>query len=397
MSSFVFFIVISTIVCAYANVSQHNPFYSYSQDPIRPQLGMFGKVSSYEISRGQQVDASVSDCTASRFWLLQRHGTRLPKSRELDKILEHNEGLHEDIVKNYDAGRTSLSSSDFSLIRNWQFDTNITSENDQYLTVSGWDEVIGIAKRYQEAYPTLLPTDYSPRDYFFRSTSAQRTLASLRAFADGLFGYNGFEQVLFDEIPDLDVLLRPQDFCQLYINNFQNSIEQEEFVEGPEYQEMIKQVSAKFGFHGSHQLKAVEVETLAYICKYEQIWYINSTSPLCAGFSVANHQVIEYNEDLLFYYSVGYGYTAYRRLIENLNCHLIQDMLEILQSNDASDAKARILGTHSTTLLLILVTFGAFEDETPLTRHNFAQQTLRQWKTSLIAPMATNLAVVRYE
>lgn len=45
----------------------------------------------------------------------------------------------------------------------------------------------------------------------------------------------------------------------------------------------------------------------------------------------------------------------------------------------------------------ILVTFSSFEDDIPLTRHNFAQQAFRLWKSSLVAPMGTNLAVIRYE
>lgn len=80
-----------------------------------------------------------------------------------------------------------------------------------------------------------------------------------------------------------------------------------------------------------------------------------------------------------------------------MNCHLMQDMLTFLESNNPNDHKARLFSTHSTILQLILVTFGAFEDATPLTRHNFAQQVNRLWKSSLVAPMGTNLAVIRFE
>lgn len=397
MSALGLFIFFLTMICANASVSQHNPFYCYSHDPIRPQIGMFGTKSTYETNRGRQIDANVSSCNPSRFWLLSRHGTRLPSKTDLGKIFEHNERLHRDILKNFEAGRTSLCAADIELIRNWRFDPNITLEREQYLTDAGWNELQGLAQRYQEAFPTVLSNVYSPNDYFFRTTYKQRTLASLRAFADGLFGFNGFERVHFEEVPTPDLLLRPHDSCEFYDEAIREDVEQEEFLEGPEYQEMITQVSAKLGFHGSHQLRAVELETLATICKFEQIWNINVTSPLCAAFSVANHQVLEYYEDLDYYYRVGYGYTAFRRLFENMNCHLMQDMLRFLQSNNSSDHKARIFSTHSTILQLILVTFSAFEDETPLTRHNFAQQTFRQWKSSLVAPMATNLAVIRYE
>lgn len=35
--------------------------------------------------------------------------------------------------------------------------------------------------------------------------------------------------------------------------------------------------------------------------------------------------------------------------------------------------------------------------DAPLTRHNFAQQEGRQWRSSFIAPMASNFVVVRLE
>lgn len=358
---------------------------------------MFSTKSTYETNRGQHIDSSVSSCIPSKFWMLSRHGTRLPSSSDLSKIFQYSEAIHRDVLRNYDAGKASLCASDIELIRNWRFDPNITLEREQYLTTAGWNELQGIAQRYQEAFPEVLPSTYSPNHYFFRTTYKQRTLASLRGFADGLFGFNGFEQVQFAPVPDPDYLLRPHDNCELYDEVSDVLTEEDEFREGPEYQEMISQVSAKLGFLGSNSLRAIEVETLDTICRFEQIWDTNSTSPLCAAFSVANHAVIEYTEDLHYYYKVGYGYSEYRNLFENMNCHLMQNMLSFLQSNDPNDHRARIFSTHSSILQLILVTFGAFEDEVPLSRHNFAQQTFRLWKSSLIAPMATNLAVIRFE
>ena len=386
-----------TILKVESSVSKHNRFYCFSQDPVKPQIGMFATKSTYETNRGQNIDAHASTCTPSKLWLLSRHGTRLPSKTELGKIFEVNEILHRDILRNYDEGKTSLCASDFELIRNWRFDSNITLDKEQFLTVAGWNELQGLAQRYQAAFPTILSSNYSQQDYFFRTTYKQRTLASLKAFADGLFGFNGFEQVRFEEVPAVDFLLRPHDNCPLYDEVTDIPIEQNKFTEGPEYEEMILQVSEKLGFLGSKALRTREVEALASICKYEQIWDTNATSPMCAAFSVANHQVLEYYEDLSYYWKVGYGYSNFRALFENMNCHLMQDMLTFLESNSATDHKARIFSTHSTILQLILVTFGAFEDENPLTRHNFAQQTLRLWKSSLVAPMGTNLAVIRYE
>lgn len=384
-------------VLSNGSVSMHNPFYCYSQDPIRPQTGMFSTTTSYETNRGRNIDPSVSNCVPSKFWMLSRHGTRLPNITELTIMFEHNERLQRDILRNYDSGRASLCASDVELIRNWKFDSNITFENEQHLTVTGWNEFQGLAERYQSAFPSILPSTYSRDDYFFRATDFQRTIASLHAFADGFFGFNGHQQVQIELFDGPDVLLRPYLNCDVWDKVVANRTERNAFLEGPEYQEMIAEVSHKLGFHGSYTLTAGEVEALILTCRYEQIRDKDSASPLCAAFSIANHQVLEYSEDLIYYGRSGYAHPNYRRLFENLSCQIMQDMLHFLQSNDPNDHKARIFNAHLSILQLMLVTFGAFEDDVQLTRHNFAQQTFRLWKTSVFCPMGANLAVIRYE
>lgn len=385
------------VISTDATISVNNPFYCYANDPLKPQIGMFGVHGPYDSVRGPIINANVSTCTPSKFWMLGRYGTRLPNSGEITNIFASYERLHEEILDNAERGRTSVCAADLELLKNWTLDRSIAFENAQHLTSAGWDEIEGIAQRYQAVFPSLLSSTYSPNDYFFRSTAAQMTERSLHAFTDGLFGPGGHEQVQFEEVPERDYFLIPYNYCPLYRDVVAVREEQDAFREGPEYQEMTLQVSAKLGFHGSRVLRTNEIDIFGSFCKYEQIWYANRTSPYCAGFSIANHQVYEYYWDLDIYYRFGYGYSNYHRLFENLNCFLMQDLLRFIQSNDVADHKARIFNTYNLTLVLFLLHFGVFEDDTPLTRHNFAQQTNRLWKSSWISPMAANIVIVRYE
>ena len=383
----------------FATVSVHNPFYCYAEDPIRPQIGMFSYVTSYETSRGQHLEPNVSSCIPSKFWMVSRHGTRLPHAEYLEEMLENNERLHNAILRNYEAGRTSLCAGDIELLRNWRFDPNITMDMASILAAAGWGETERLARRYQEAYPTLLSSNYSQNEYFFRSTHTPAVSAAATtalAFADGLFGEGSHTQVQIEPTPQQDLLLRPFSFCPLYGQTL-NTIEQEAFGEGPEYQNMLSQVSAKLGFHGANQLRKFEVEVLASICRFEQSWDMNSSSPICAAFSVSNFQVIEYYQDLQYYYIWGYGIPSHRTLYENVHCELMQNLITFLQSDDPDDHKARLFFSFTPTLNMLLVTLGAVEDETPLTRHNFAQQTSRLWRSSDLAAMSANIAVIRYE
>lgn len=75
----------------------------------------------------------------------------------------------------------------------------------------------------------------------------------------------------------------------------------------------------------------------------------------------------------------------------------MQDLLSHLQSNNNSDPTVRVFVTYSQMVQALMVTLGAFRDDINLNQHNFAQQTARHWKTSLLTPNAANFVVLRYE
>lgn len=167
------------------------------------------------------------------------------------------------------------------------------------------------------------------------------------------------------------------------------------FKNGPEYDEMLQQVNRKLGFLGSRQLNAEDVHTVWDYCKFELSWEPSTPSPWCAALSIANHAVFDYTEDVYYYANMGYGGDV--PLFRNMNCHIMQELLQYLESNDPSDQVARLYSSHSRALQLFLVTLGVFDGDAPLTRHNFAQQTNRQWRSGIIAPMASNFIVIRFE
>jgi multiple inositol-polyphosphate phosphatase / 2,3-bisphosphoglycerate 3-phosphatase len=113
-----------------------------------------------------------------------------------------------DAVKFHKNGKGTLCPQDLALITDWKLNTNLTGGYAEFLAIAGWNELKNIATRYQRAYPTLLPSTYSRSKYLFQHSDTQRTQASFKAFADGLFGFNGFVQVTPEPIPARDLLLR---------------------------------------------------------------------------------------------------------------------------------------------------------------------------------------------
>lgn len=80
-------VFVATFVFTSASVSVNNPFYCFSEDPIRPQNGMYATQTAYDVTRGSMVDPAVSSCTPTKFWMASRHGGRMPDSQNLQRMI----------------------------------------------------------------------------------------------------------------------------------------------------------------------------------------------------------------------------------------------------------------------------------------------------------------------
>lgn len=277
-------------------------------------------------------------------------------------------------------------------------------ENANLVTESGEIALRNISRRFQQLFPNILTETYSATHFHFRHTGTSRTNTSIRAFAVGLFGEVGAENVVYEPVPELDWFLNPLIHCPAFDEEISDwERERLGLREGPEVQEMVEQVNRKLGFHGSNQLSFVQVISMWNWCHIDvglRFEASNSetgpNNPWCAAFSMAHHLLIEYYRDLGYYYFSSYG-VRNQHLLQNLMCGVIQDLLRHMQSENNTDTMARIFITDSNEVRAMLVVLGAFRDVWPLHRHNYAQQLGRSWLTSIISPFSANLVVVRYE
>lgn len=284
---------------------------------------------------------------------------------------------------------------DFELLRDWVRDPNITVQVQSLGTQAGWRSMESIGRRYQQTFPTALPSNYTRERYLFRYANTQRSRASISAFADGLFGENRWRDVVFELVAEQDVLLHPINFCPAFWDQVSIQPDFDAFAEGTEMENMLDEINSRLGFHGANQLGLSQVLLMWEWCRFET-GSSSGTGAWCVPFTVHHHRVLEYYRDLHYYYFTGYGVPD-QRLIQNINCNLMQDLLALMQSNNPNDRTVRLYSSFSQIVQAFLVTLGAFNDGTPLTHHNFAQQSSRLWRTSFLTPNAAHLVVVRYE
>lgn len=306
-------------------------------------------------------------------------------------------------MNNYNAGRTTLCRPDLEAIRDWSREANFNFENAGFATEAGVVAMHNIARRFQQVFPDILTDTYDANRFHFRHTDAERTNTSIRAFATGLFG-TAASNVVYQDVPERDWFLRPFDFCPAYRDAVDGiwDIEREAFRHGPEFEEMLREINRKLGFQESNPVSFETTYIMWQWCRYETAAKFELSdsetggdSVWCAPFSVAHQMLFEYYDELGYYYSMGYG-VRNQRLIENMNCGVMQDLLNLIVS-EGDDPVARIFVTSIKEIQSMLVVLGLFRDTWPLHQHNYAQQSGRGWVTSVISPHASNLAVIRYE
>nr|XP_023025067.1 multiple inositol polyphosphate phosphatase 1 isoform X1 [Leptinotarsa decemlineata]XP_023025069.1 multiple inositol polyphosphate phosphatase 1 isoform X2 [Leptinotarsa decemlineata] len=361
----------------------------------------FGTKTVYDSlpNRHSSSQHIVRECSPVQFWSIIRHGTKYPSIEKLRKLRNLNK-LHEEMLRNYlerksypDRGR--LCTNDFDLIRNWRFNDSITDNYANGLTSQGAEDMKLLARRYKTQYSEVLQ-NYDERSYYFQYSTDDRSHDSFQAYIEGLFGSDYYR--VHANTVNSDNLTKPEENCPNWSegenNNPAMKSEVERFKENPEYLKMVRDVFQRLGFR--YLLNASNIEDIYDACAYEKAWNIQRRSPWCIAFNKDQLKLLEYAEDLEYYYKAGYGNQNSKRI----GCAPVKDLYERFEktvNGNPDGNKGTFLFSRATTFQTVLVSLGIAKDFTPPTADNYYQQSRRNWRVSMLDPFAANLAAVLYE
>ncbi|XP_055621311.1 multiple inositol polyphosphate phosphatase 1 isoform X2 [Toxorhynchites rutilus septentrionalis] len=373
--------------------------YCYSQDSDRTQSKHFATKTAYELIRAtSNREHVVPNCRPSKFWLLSRHGTRLPGKKDIESLPRTLLNLRESILDNYGIRRTApdtgrMCQDDLELLRNWRWDSNITTDYDSFLTTQGWNDLKFLAKREQDRFYDVFTGNYEREHYLFRHTKSQRTEASFKAFVEGLFGDGAYNSIEPEPEPNDDTLLKPYEFCPAYdANKDKNNLPDSElnkFLKSPLFVQTLADISMRLGFR--YNLSTDQVEAMWNGCRFEQAWHLQQLSPWCSVFTKEQVNVLEYKEDLKYYYQNSYGYDK----SQDLACYAVKDMVNHLSHPNNPLVVAYF--THESEIQIFLAALGARKDRERLRADNYYSMRDRKFRASELTPFAANLAAVKYQ
>ncbi|XP_071450920.1 multiple inositol polyphosphate phosphatase 1 isoform X2 [Hetaerina americana] len=293
----------------------------------------------------------IPDCKAVQLWTIVRHGTRYPSAKVITSMKEGLPLLKNSILRNYEEGKGALCRNEYFNFGNWS--THVEEENEKQLTHEGEDEMQDLAERWLTRLPTLLSENYDNSSYEF-----YKLCPRWKKYVD---------------------------------KNPASLTEKRAFQHGPEMQGVCRRVGKKLGFDS---ITYHDVHLMYVTCGFETAWEKKSRSPWCAPFSEDDLKVMEYNEDLEYYWIDGYGFEInYKQA-----CPPLKDLLDRFRSRAAGgdpQKKGVFYFTHSGTLLKLISRLGLYKDEEKLRSNNFSK-AYRKWRVSLLDSFGTNLAFILF-
>lgn len=363
-------------------------------DESDPYLYMATKTAYHFVHAGKTKFQDVPNYQAEQVWMLATHGTRCPSAEEITEMVGLTE-IQSQILNNHESrGNGHMCERDLENLKRWKPNAYFVMERAEVLTPQGVEDMKLFARRLQSNFPQLLQArseNTTPENYMFKTADAGD---SMRAFMEGLFGNR--DAVNAEEVSMNDTLLSAYRTCNIWDKEHNVSMEAvNQFEQGSEFQNLLQNVSRRLGF--LYNIPKRSILTMYDLCRYEKAWTVTQLSPWCAVFSKEELRVLEYREDLYYYYKAGYG----REINAQLGCTLLQDMMnhfwKVQQDKNSIEPKGVFYFTDIVSLQNLLTTLNINKDQMHLSAFNYRDMAKRQWRTSFISPFAANLVAVFYK
>ncbi|XP_014272673.1 multiple inositol polyphosphate phosphatase 1 [Halyomorpha halys] len=330
-------------------------------------------------------------CYPVKIFGIIRHGTRTPGNKVINKVKQ--------IISTVKL--SSHTKDAFAFLEGilWKsqakkkWSSLLNTGPEKILTTEGENEMMLLAHRFQNRFPSLLPKIFSNSSYFLKYTDTQRTKESARHFAIGLFGEEASDSVWFPKPPLQDPILRFYKLCDKWKKevkkNPMTKYELNKYKTSPEVHNMQMQVSSRIGLN--YTLSFETLHLIFTACAFETAWYPHNSSAWCSPFDKKDIEIMEYFEELKYFWRDGYGYDInYKQA-----CPLLRKVTDFFM--DKAGPKAIFYFTHSGALLKTLSHIGLYKDDFKLTHDtDLKLRQTRNWNVSKMNSFGNNLVFVLF-
>eukprot|EP00727_Mastigamoeba_balamuthi_P001718 m51a1_g11543 putative adenylate guanylate cyclase (1104) ;mRNA; f:2957-7348 len=337
----------------------------------------FGTARPYVYNGGKPSDP-LPGCALSGVYYVSRHGSRYPTAGKIKKEYELAA-----FVQRYNV------TDDYKWMREWS--PKFTQDEEGMLSELGAQDLYVIGARFAHNFKQLL--------FPFTPNTVPRTAQTAAAFTMGAVGnaekWLQRPWVAVSESKDVDRELRFFDACDNYLTGVDKN--KSAAIESVKYESSVvpgiaKKIEQRTGLPAEAVVAEDMVARMWDTCSLEQT--VLGKSRWCSLFDAEDAQHLEFVGDIDKYYTSGYGIPVSYRIA----APLVQSIFKYIDNVVAGAKKtprAKLMFAHAETLLPLKAILGLHKDVEPLAASwNEAKRGARQWRTSEISTMATNMAFV---
>ncbi|KAI0332669.1 phosphoglycerate mutase-like protein [Cubamyces sp. BRFM 1775] len=349
-------------------------------------------IAPYFDSPGVQLDPHPPDgCSVTKATYIVRHSNIYANDFDYETYLSPFLSK----LANYSDRPVFARTADLAFLANYT--SPITNETEQIekMTPSGGEAAAAFAGVIKKTYPNLLNSTSSRADAFrIWAASASRDVDTAKAFIQGL-GNNATLVIVNEGEEDSADSLTPHISCPTFdasMGSVQSGAWEQKYT-AP----LIERFNAAApGFN----FTLTDIVGMQQLCGYDTV--IRNRTDFCDVFTADEWLSFEYANDLMYFYSIGYG----NPIAPQLGLPWVRSSLDILSANDTStfNQTLYISFTHREEPPLVLTALGLFNNSAyypgldvnstmPTDRINHQ----RAWRTSEILPFLGHVGVERLQ
>ncbi|KAI0363119.1 phosphoglycerate mutase-like protein [Pilatotrama ljubarskyi] len=349
-------------------------------------------IAPYFDSPGVQLDPSPPDgCSVTKATYIVRHSNIYANDFDYETYLSP----FLEKLANFSDRSVFTQTPDLAFLANYT--SPITNETEQLekMTPSGGEAAAAFAGVIKQTYADLLNSTVSQAGAFrIWAASASRDVDTAKSFIQGL-GNNASLVVVNEGENDSADSLTPHISCPAFdasMGSVQSGAWQEKYT-AP----LIERFNAAApGFN----FTLTDIVGMQQLCGYDTV--IRNLTDFCDVFTADEWLSFEYANDLMYFYSIGYG----NPIAPQLGLPWVRSSLDILSANDTStfNQTLYVSFTHREEPPLVLTALGLFNNSAyyPSLDVNATMPTdrinhRRAWRTSEILPFLGHVGVERLQ
>jgi len=335
----------------------------------------------------------VPSCTPAHLWTVVRHGTRYPSKKAIHLINEDLTQLRVKLLEAVAAGNSSLCDADVELIKKWKVE--VEEKQAKLLHPEGEKEMVLLGERWVARLPELL-INYEEDKFRLRSTKTQRSEQSGHSFTTGMWTRLVSQKVKWEHVTEQhDPLIRFYKVCDKWKSkvkkNPDSMKERHKFEQSQLMEEMRVNMTNFLGLDTNSPLTMSDLDMMYVMCNFDLAWHPDKPSPWCGVFNTFQLQVMEYREELEYFWVDGPGY----EVTGQQACVLARDMVDTFRNISLGMKRnGTFYFTHSGTILKFLTFLRINQDTSSLRSDNYKEMEGRGWRTSRMGPFGANVAFV---